>query len=190
MGKSGEARLRIGQESLHSQLMSTSTRRIPAICISVPVRCNSLKLRGSWLLDNDQHKAHRPYSTLKQECCCPRETYRQKEREREGERAREREEATTIKQQYETKQQSKVEIVGKKIKEIGMKRRRRRIQREKWKKKIIINEPDTMWVHLGACPPWAGDANDATVSIHETILATTVVARITLISIKPNKYDR
>ena len=135
MGKSGEARLRIGQESLHSQLMSTSTRRIPAICISVPVRCNSLKLRGSWLLDNDQHKAHRPYSTLKQECCCPRETYRQKEREREGERAREREEATTIKQQYETKQQSKVEIVGKKIKEIGMKRRRRRIQREKWKKK-------------------------------------------------------
>ena len=58
------------------------------------------------------------------------------------------------------------------------------------KKIIIINEPDTMWVHLGACPPWAGDANDATVSIHETILATTVVARITLISIKPNKYDR
>ena len=60
-----------------------------------------------------------------------RERHTDRKREREGERAREREEATTIKQQYETKQQSKVEIVGKKIKEIGMKRRRRRIQREK-----------------------------------------------------------
>lgn len=45
-----------------------------------------------------------------------------------------------------------------------------------------------MWVHLGACPPWAGDANDATVSIRETMLATTVVARIISISKRIAKF--